>query len=196
MTSRVSERELNDAHTGHTLRSDEALKQYGIRRRMRLSSAQVKGQSLVIFVEQHFTATINRKQLILEGNGRDDLHPRCTWPAHLPVPLRSPVNILQAEPRFRCRTLHVCVQNVYSINNKFVGVAVCVTFAVGILPWKSNNYNKYFNFRKTVSPLFSLSHTKHTINLSFTLNMEPAWHINGTVSQQFHAATHLVRYTH
>lgn len=113
MTSRVSEREQNGAHTGHRMRSDEALEQYGIRRRMRLSSARVKGQSLVIFVEQHFTATINRKQLILEGNGRDDLHPRCTWPAHLPVPLRSPVKILGAEPRFRRRTtraLHVCVQ--------------------------------------------------------------------------------------
>lgn len=100
MTSRVSEREPNAAHMGHTMRSDEALKQYGIRRRMRLSSVEVKGQSLVIFLEQHFTATINRKQLILEANGRDDLHPRCTWPAHLPVPLRSPVNILRAEPRF------------------------------------------------------------------------------------------------
>lgn len=133
MTSRISEHELNAAHTGHTMRSDEALEQYGIRRRMRLSSAQVKGQSLVIFVEQHFTATINRKQLILEGSRRDDLHPRCTWPAHLPVPLRSPVNILRVEPRLRCRTTHTHYTSVYrSINNKFVGVAVCVTFALGI----------------------------------------------------------------
>lgn len=68
VTSTGSGREREAAHTGRAMRSDEALKQYGFRRRMCRCSAGVKGRNPVIFVEQHFCATINRKWLILDGN--------------------------------------------------------------------------------------------------------------------------------
>ena len=66
-------------HTGHVMRCDKALKQYGIRRRMCFCSAWTKGWNPVIFIGQHFGATINRKQLIQRVDVRDDLSP----PAHL-----------------------------------------------------------------------------------------------------------------